>query len=53
MDVIWTIVVILVILWAIGAIGSIGGSLINLLLVAALVIIVYRLSQGKNIATGR
>ncbi|HIH09325.1 MAG TPA: lmo0937 family membrane protein [Candidatus Diapherotrites archaeon] len=53
MDTIWAIVVILVILWALGLIGSIGGSLINLLLAVALIIIVYRLSQGRDIATGR
>lgn len=53
MDAILTVVVILVILWAFGLIGSIGGSLIHLLLVIALLIIVYRLSQGRNIATGK
>ena len=53
MDLILTVVVILVILWAFGLIGSIGGSLIHILLVIALIIIVYRLSQGRNIATGK
>ena len=53
MDTIWTIVVVLVILWALGIVGSIGGSLVNLLLAIALIIIVYRLSQGRDIATGK
>jgi hypothetical protein len=53
MDTILAIVVILVILWALGIVGSVGGSLINLLLAIALIIIVYRLSQGRDIATGR
>ncbi len=37
----WTIVVILIVLWLLGLLGSIGGSLIHLLLVAALIIILY------------
>lgn len=37
----WTIVVILIVLWLLGLVGSIGGSLIHLLLVAALIIILY------------
>jgi len=37
----WTIVVILFVLWLIGLLGSIGGSLIHLLLVAAVIIILY------------
>ena len=53
MDTILTIAIILVILWALGLIGSIGGSLINLLLAIALIIIVYRLSKGRDIATGK
>ena len=37
----WTIVVILLVLWLLGLLGSIGGSLIHLLLVAALIVILY------------
>jgi hypothetical protein len=37
----WTIAVILIVLWLLGLLGSIGGSLIHLLLVAALFIILY------------
>jgi hypothetical protein len=37
----WTIAVSLIVLWLLGLLGSIGGSLIHLLLVAALIIILY------------
>jgi len=54
MDIFWTIVVILVILWLVGFIAVPGlGSLIHILLVIALVVIVYRLVTGRNIATGK
>jgi hypothetical protein len=53
MDIVWTVVIILVVLWFLGLIGSIGGGLINILLVIALIIIVYRLAQGKNMLTGK
>lgn len=53
MDAILTVAIVLVVLWAFGLIGSVGGNLIHLLLVIALIIMVYRLSQGRNIATGR
>jgi len=46
MDNLLVLVIILAILWAVGLIGSIGGSLINILLVIALAIIVYRLAKG-------
>jgi hypothetical protein len=42
------IILILVILWLLGSV-SIGGSLINILLVIALVIIVYRLTTGQRL----
>jgi len=45
----WTIVVILVVLWALGLLTSVGGSLVNILLVIALVLIVIRLLQGRRI----
>ena len=54
MDVFWTIVVVLVILWLVGFITLPGlGGLIHILLVIALVVIIYRLVTGRNIATGR
>ena len=54
MDIFWTIVIVLVILWLAGFIALPGlGSLIHILLVIALVVIVYRLVTGRNIATGK
>jgi uncharacterized protein DUF5670 len=53
MDLFWTAALILVALWAFGLIGGIGGALINLLVVSALVVVVYRLYIGKNILTGK
>jgi uncharacterized protein DUF5670 len=46
-----TIAVVLFILWALGMVGGVAlGGLIHLLLVAALVVIVIRLVQGRRIA---
>lgn len=46
----WTIVVILVVLWALGFLAlHIGGGLIHLLLVAAAVVLVYRLVTGRRV----
>ena len=53
MDLFWTLAIVLVALWAFGLIGGIGGALINVLVVSALVIVVYRLYIGKNILTGK
>jgi hypothetical protein len=44
----WTIVVILFVLWLLGLLGSIGGSLIHLLLVAAVIVILYNLLVGRR-----
>jgi hypothetical protein len=53
MDMFWTIVIILVILWAVGFFALPGiGWLIHLLLVIAVIVIVYRLLTGRNVATG-
>ena len=53
-DIFWTIVVVLVILWLVRFVAVPGlGSLIHILLVIALVVIVYRLVTGRNIATGK
>ena len=44
-----TIVIILAILWILGLITSTGGPIIHLLLVAAVVIVVINVVQGKRI----
>jgi hypothetical protein len=51
MDLFWTIVVILVILWALGFFAQLG-PLINILLVIAVIIIVYRLLTNRHILSG-
>ncbi len=46
----WTIILILFILWFLGFITSYTfGGLIHILLVIALIIVVVRLVQGRNI----
>jgi hypothetical protein len=46
----WTICVILLVLWAVGmATSYTAGGLIHILLVLALVIVVFRLIQGRRI----
>lgn len=42
-----TLIVILVILWLIGLLGHIAGGLIYILLVAALVLFIIRLINGR------
>jgi hypothetical protein len=42
-----------VVLWLFGFIGGIGGELINLLVIIALIIVVYRLYMGRNVVTGK
>lgn len=45
----WTIAVILVVLWAVGLIGAYSmGGLIHLLLVAAVVVVLVRIIQGRR-----
>lgn len=44
----WTIVAVFLILWLLGFSLSIGGSLIHLLLVAALVVFVINLVSGRR-----
>jgi multisubunit Na+/H+ antiporter MnhF subunit len=41
------------VLWLLGFIGNIGGALIHLLLVIAAIVVLIRLIQGKNLATGK
>ena len=46
----WTICVILLVLWVLGlATSYTAGGLIHLLLVVALVVMVFRLIQGRRI----
>ncbi|HEX2884532.1 MAG TPA: lmo0937 family membrane protein [Candidatus Limnocylindria bacterium] len=45
----WTIVVILLALWLLGLIVRAFGGLIHLLLIAALVIVIYRLLTGRKV----
>ncbi len=48
----WTVAVVLVLLWALGLVSSYTmGGFIHLLLVAALVIVVIRVLQGRSIAS--
>ena len=44
----WTIVIILVVLWLLGYLVHIGGSLINLLLVIAVIVVIINLIQGRR-----
>jgi uncharacterized protein DUF5670 len=44
----WTIAVILLVLWALGLVSSVTmGGFIHLLLVAAIVVVLVRLIQGR------
>jgi hypothetical protein len=52
-DLFWTVAIILVVLWFFGLIGGIGGEFINLLVVIAIVIVIYRLVQGRNPVTNK
>jgi hypothetical protein len=46
----WTIAVLLLVLWALGLVSSYTlGGFIHILLVAALVIVVVRLIQGRSV----
>ena len=46
----WTICVILLVLWALGmATSYTAGGLIHILLVVALVVLVFRLIQGRRL----
>ena len=45
----WTIVVILLLLWLLGFVLRAFGGLIHLLLIAALVIVIYRLLTGRKV----
>ena len=47
-DMLWTILAILLVLWLLGLLGSVGGSLIHLLLVAAVIILLVQLLTGRR-----
>ena len=53
MDLFWTVALILVVLWLFGFISGFGGELINLLVVLAVIVVLYRLFQGRNMVTGK
>ncbi len=44
----WVLTVIFIVLWLIGLFGNFGGSLIHLLLVAALALLVIGLLTGRD-----
>ncbi|MEO8026117.1 MAG: lmo0937 family membrane protein [Bryobacteraceae bacterium] len=44
----WTIIVVCLVLWLLGFSFSVGGSLIHILLVAALVVLVFNLLSGRR-----
>jgi hypothetical protein len=45
----WTIAVLLLVLWALGLVGSVTmGGFIHVLLVAAVVLVLVRLIQGRT-----
>ncbi len=47
----WTVVLILIALWAVGLVTSTTmGGLIHILLVAALIVVLVRLIQGRRVA---
>jgi hypothetical protein len=48
MDLFWTIVAILLILWLLGISLGIAGALIHILLVAAIIVILIRIIQGRK-----
>ncbi|MCK6259290.1 lmo0937 family membrane protein [Fictibacillus sp. WQ 8-8] len=47
---IWTIIGILIVLWLLGLIFKIAGGIIHILLIAAIVIIVFKLIKGRRSA---
>ena len=47
----WTLVVILVLLWAVGMVSSYTmGGLVHILLVIAIVVVLFRVIQGRKVA---
>jgi len=48
-NLLYTIAVILVIFWAIGFFAYSAGSIIHILLVIAIIAVLFRLIQGRNV----
>ena len=48
-NLLYTIAVILVIIWAIGFLGYNAGGIIHILLVLALISVILRVIQGRNV----
>ena len=46
----YTILTILVVLWLLGFVGHIGGGFIHTLLVIALVLFLFNMFTGRNVA---
>ena len=44
----WTILAVLLALWLFGVIGSFGGSLIHLMLVAAVAVVAFQFLNGRR-----
>ena len=44
----YTLAIVLIILWLLGFIGHVGGSLIHILLVAAVIVLIYNLVTGRR-----
>jgi hypothetical protein len=47
-DMLWTLFVVVLVLWLLGFSFHIAGSLIHILLVAALIILVFNLLSGRR-----
>lgn len=47
----WTLATILIVLWLLGFLLHVGGSLIHILLVAALVLFAIQLLTGRRVVT--
>ncbi|MDM5201461.1 lmo0937 family membrane protein [Fictibacillus enclensis] len=43
----WTIIGILIILWILGLVFKIAGGIIHILLIAAVIVLIYKLIKGR------
>lgn len=46
----WTIIGVLLLLWLIGFIADVAGGLIHLLLIAALVVFLFKMITGRTVS---
>ena len=46
----YTIIAILVVLWLLGLVGHVAGGFIHILLVAAAIVLIYKLVTGRRVA---